>query len=350
MARWLLGGLLALVLAVAASGYWAWLRLHEPLRLDAPLLIEIERGMSLGAVVGALAERDILSAPEVVRLWARWTGQASQMHVGEYRLQPGMNALALLDAMAAGDVVRRRFTIVEGWRFHDLRRALANAEKVTARTTALADQAVMAELGRPGVHPEGRFFPDTYLYEAGTTDLELLQRAAARMDQVLAEEWARRDPALPLERPDEALILASLVEKETGVAAERAKVAAVFVRRLQRGMRLQTDPTVVYGLGEHYEPPLSRKDLRQPTPWNTYVHHGLPPTPIAMPGRAALQAALNPAETDALYFVARGDGSSHFSATLEEHNSAVWRFLRRPRLKAEAADDDDNGTEEKHTE
>ena len=192
----------------------------------------------------------------------------------------------------------------------------------------------MARLERTGQAAEGRFFPATYDYLADSSDLELLRRAARRMDAVLAEEWSRRQFGLPLEDPDEALVLASIVEKETGHDPERPDIAGVFVRRLEKGMRLQTDPTVIYGLGEAYEPPLTRADLREPTPWNTYVHHGLPPTPIALPGRASIRATLNPRESDALYFVARGDGTSHFSATLEEHNSAVWRYLRSGRVPA----------------
>lgn len=186
----------------------------------------------------------------------------------------------------------------------------------------------MAQLGRPGQAAEGRFFPDTYDYLAGQSDLLILRRALQRMDEMLAREWQGRSFGLPYANPDEALIMASLVEKETGVPAERPKVAGVFVRRLEQRMRLQTDPTVIYGLGEDFSGTLTRAHLRSDTPWNTYVHHGLPPTPIAMPGLASIRAALHPDDSDALYFVARGDGSSHFSATLEEHNAAVWRYLR----------------------
>jgi UPF0755 protein len=228
--------------------------------------------------------------------------------------------------LAEGRVHQRRFVLLEGWRLADVRAALARAPKLERRPEVQDDAALMAALGRPELAPEGRFFPDSYDYAAGDSDLDLLARAFARMETVLAEEWADRLGGLPLADPHEALVLASLIEKETGVVAERALIGGVFTRRLERGMRLQTDPSVIYGLGADFDGNLTRADLRTPHPWNTYVHRGLPPTPIAMPGRAAIRAALRPAEGDALYFVARGDGSSEFSATLEAHNAAVRRF------------------------
>lgn len=327
---------LGLLLLAAAIGWAAWV-LSQPLPIDVERVVEVERGASLARTLRTLEAEGVLEQPEVLRIWARMRGKAASIHAGEYRLQPGMTPLTMLDDFVAGRVMRRHFTVIEGWRFSDLRSALAAAPRLRHDTADLTDTEIMARLGRPDMAPEGRFFPDTYDYLAGQSDLLILRRAMARMDEILAREWQGRSFGLPYESPDEALIMASVVEKETGLPSERPKVAAVFVRRLERRMRLQTDPTVVYGLGEDFGGTLTRADLRRDTPWNTYVHHGLPPTPIAMPGLASIRAALHPAETDALYFVARGDGSSHFSATLEEHNAAVWRYLRGGREREQEA-------------
>ncbi len=324
-------GLLALGLGAAWSG---WL-LTRPLPIADSRVVEVERGASLARTLRMLEADGIIEHPDLLRAWARLSGTAASIHAGEYRIEAGITPVELLEIFVAGRVMRRHFTIIEGWRFSELRQAMSNAPRLRGDSQELTDDEIMARLGRPEVSPEGRFFPDTYDYIADTSDLTVLARAMARMDDILAREWERRSFDLPYASPDDALIMASIVEKETGLASERSKVAAVFVRRLERGMRLQTDPTVIFGLGEDFSGPLTRSHLRKPTPWNTYTHHGLPPTPIALPGRASLQAALNPAETDALYFVARGDGSSHFSATLEEHNAAVHRYLRGGR-EAEA--------------
>jgi len=324
------------LLSLAAAIGWSVRVLTEPLPIDGERIVEVERGASLARTLEVLHDEGVLRQPELLRIWARIEGSAASIHAGEYRLHPGMTPLAMLDDFVAGRVMRRHFTLIEGWRFSDLRRALAEAERLRHDTGGLSDAEIMTRLGRAGVAPEGRFFPDTYDYLADQSELVILRRAMARMDEILAREWQGRSFGLPYETPDEALIMASVVEKETGRPSERPKVAAVFVRRLERGMRLQTDPTVVYGLGEDFSGSLTRADLRRDTPWNTYVHHGLPPTPIAMPGLASIQAALHPAETDALYFVARGDGSSHFSATLEEHNDAVWRYLRSGRDRGDS--------------
>ena len=319
--------ILGLLSLAAAIGWGAWV-LTQPLPISDERIVEVERGASLSRTLRSLQAEGVLEQPEVLRIWARINGSAASIHAGEYRLQPGMTPLAMLDEFVAGRVMRRHFTLIEGWRFSDLRSALAAAPRLRHDSADLTDTEIMARLGRPEVAAEGRFFPDTYDYLADQSDLVILRRAMLRMDEMLAREWQGRSFGLPYETPDEALVMASIVEKETGLPSERATVAAVFVRRLERRMRLQTDPTVVYGLGEDFGGTLTRADLRKDTPWNTYVHHGLPPTPIAMPGLASIRAALHPAETDALYFVARGDGSSHFSATLEEHNAAVWRYLR----------------------
>lgn len=318
---------LALLTCAGVLAWSAW-QLTRPLPISESKVIEVERGASLARTLRSLSEQGVVEHPELLRIWARVSGSAAAIQAGEYRLEPGLTSLNLLDDFVAGRVMRRQFTIVEGWRFSDLRRALGEAPRLRNESGSLTDEEIMVRLGRPELHPEGRFFPDTYDYLADSSDLLLLRRALERMDRILAAQWERRSYDLPYASPEEALIMASIVEKETGLDSERAKVAGVFTRRLERGMRLQTDPTVIYGLGEAFGGALTRTDLRTPTPWNTYVHHGLPPTPIAMPGLASLRAALHPAETDALYFVARGDGSSHFSATLEEHNAAVFRYLR----------------------
>lgn len=325
----LLLSLITLVLLVAAGLVtWAAAELTQPLPIDEPVVIEVAPRDSLARVTADLAARGLLPQPQprLLSLWGRLSGDAARLHVGEYRLEPGLDARGLLALLVEGRVLRRSFTIVEGWRFSDVRAALGAAERLRQTIAGQSDAEIMARLGEPERAPEGLFFPDTYDYVAGSTDLALLRRARARMQEVLAAAWAERAPDLPLETPEEALVLASLIEKETGLPSERQDIAGVFVRRLEQGMRLQTDPAVIYGLGEDFDGNLTRSHLRTPTPWNTYVHRGLPPTPIAMPGLDSIRAALAPAVGDALYFVARGDGSSEFSATLEEHNAAVRRF------------------------
>jgi UPF0755 protein len=225
-----------------------------------------------------------------------------------------------------GDVIRYTLTIPEGWTFDQMLAAIRTQGKLRQTLTATDDEGVMRQLGYPGQHPEGRFFPDTYEFVAGTTDTSLLQRAYEEMQRHLEEEWRDRAPGLPLDTPYQALILASIVEKETGNPAERARIAGVFVRRLQKNIRLQTDPTVIYGLGAAFDGNLRRRDLTTDSPYNTYMRAGLPPTPIALPGLAALHAALHPAAGDELYFVSRGDGSHHFSASLDEHVAAVRNY------------------------
>jgi len=230
--------------------------------------------------------------------------------------------------LVRGEEALRTLTLVEGWTFRQVRQALAKEDQIKQDTAQLTAEQIMAQLGLPGVHPEGRFFPDTYSYAKGSSDLALLRRALHAMDRRLEAAWAARASDVPLKSPDEALILASIVEKETGRASDRAQIAGVFANRLRVGMLLQTDPTVIYGLGEKFDGNLRRRDLQTDTPWNTYTRPGLPPTPIAMPGKAALLAAVQPASTRALYFVAKGDGSSHFSTSLDEHNRAVNRYQR----------------------
>ena len=269
------------------------------------------------------------------QLLARQLGAASRLQVGEYALRPGISPRQLLLDMRDGKVVRRRFTIVEGWSLRQLRAALAKADPLAQETADLDGEALMKALGAPGVHPEGRFLPETYLYTRGDSDLDILRRAHAAMERTLEAAWASRVAGLPLRTRDEALVLASIVEKETGIAEERPLIAGVFLRRLEQGMRLQTDPTVIYGMGEDYAGNIRRADLARDTPYNTYTRAGLPPTPIAMPGADALHAVTHPAAGDALYFVAVGDGSGRhvFSRNLAEHQAAVRAYLQRYRAR-----------------
>jgi len=271
--------------------------------------------------------------------WFRLSGQSRLIRAGNYEILPGTTPQSLLTKLVRGDETLRALTLVEGWNFRQVRAALAQAE-LKPDSASLTDAALMDRLGRTGVAAEGRFFPDTYTYAKGASDLAVLRRALHAMDRQLAAAWEQRAADTPLKSPDQALVLASIVEKETGREADRALVAGVFTNRLRAGMLLQTDPTVIYGLGERFDGNLHKRDLQTDTPYNTYTRPGLPPTPIAMPGKASLLAAVRPEPTKALYFVARGDGSSHFSSSLQEHNRAVERsgsevqgerLQRRPR-------------------
>ncbi|WP_255505345.1 endolytic transglycosylase MltG [Alkalisalibacterium limincola] len=327
--------LVLLVAVVVAAGVGAALWQQYQRFADAPLVIQedrvvvpVERGDSFRRVLTRLRAAGISQAPDVY-----WQALAWQMdvmrriHVGEYAIEPGTTPRQLLAKMGSGRVIQYRFTIVEGWNFRELRQALDRSESLQPTITDMDDAQVMAALGREGVHPEGRFLPETYNFTRGTTDLEVLARAMRAMDRVLEEVWEARAEALAVDSAEEALILASLIEKETGQAGERREIAGVFTRRLNIGMRLQTDPSVIYGMGELYQGRIGRAGLDTDTPYNTYTRGGLPPTPIAMPGRAALEAAVDPADGDTMYFVSRGDGSHHFSRTLAEHNRAVARYI-----------------------
>jgi UPF0755 protein len=257
---------------------------------------------------------------------AHFSGDATRIKAGEYEVPAGTTPPALLDLLISGKVIQRAVTLVEGWTFRQVLAALSEDTRLVKELGKAAPGDVMERLGRSGQHPEGRFFPDTYNFTKGTTDLDILRRAYERMEQVLAQEWEQRREDLPLATPEEAVILASIVEKETGLASERPAIAGVFIRRLELGMKLQTDPTVIYGLGDAFDGNLTRAHLRGDTPYNTYVHPGLPPTPIALPGRQAIHAVLHPEDGDSLYFVAKGDGSHHFSTNLAEHNRAVRQY------------------------
>jgi UPF0755 protein len=314
------------VLLLGGAGLW-WI--HQPLPISGEAVdLSIEPGTPPRAVAQAVADAGVPVSPLALYAWFRLSGQARQIRAGNYALEPGTTPRSLLRKLVRGEESLRTLTIVEGWNWRQVRAALAQASDLRADSRALDDATLMQALGRPGVAPEGRFFPDTYTYAKGASDLSILARAMRAMDHQLVAAWALRASDLPLASAEEALILASIIEKETAREQDRRLIAGVFINRLRRGMPLQTDPTVIYGLGERFDGNLRKRDLQTDTPWNTYTRSGLPPTPIAMPGRASLLAAVQPANTDAIYFVARGDGSSHFSATLEEHNRAVNRYQR----------------------
>ena len=318
---------LAALLALGAGGWGLWW-LHQPLRLPAPTVeLSIEPGTLPRAVAQAVADAGVDVDPQLLFAWFRLSGQGRDIKAGSYELERGITPRRLLDKLARGEETLRALTLVEGWTFRQFRAALQKAE-VRPETKDLPDEAVMALLGRPGVHPEGRFFPDTYTYAKGSSDVAVLRRALRAMDRRLAQAWEQRSPQAAVKTPDEALILASIIEKETGKPADRPLISAVFNNRLRTGMPLQTDPTVIYGMGASFDGNLRKKDLQADTPWNTYTRAGLPPTPIAMPGQESLLAAVQPPPSKALYFVARGDGTSHFSSSLDEHKRAVNKYQR----------------------
>ena len=321
--------LLAAALMGAAAAWW----LHAPMELrpaEGSQVVDllIEPGTAPRGVAQAVADAGAQVSPALLFAWFRVSGQARQIKAGNYEIAAGSSPRSLLRMLVRGEEALKNVSLPEGLNFSQVRAALAKAEQLRPESQGLSEAQIMEKIGLPGVHPEGRFFPDTYSYGKGSSDLALLRRAARAMDKRLAQAWAQREEGLPLQTPEQALILASIIEKETGKPADRTLISGVFVNRLRIGMRLQTDPTVIYGLGDRFDGNLRKRDLRSDTPYNTYTRAGLPPTPIAMPGRAALLAAVRPAQTQALYFVARGDGSSQFSATLDEHNRAVDKYIR----------------------
>ncbi|GAA4338965.1 endolytic transglycosylase MltG [Variovorax defluvii] len=314
------------VLGAGAAGLW-WVQ--QPLKLPAPSVdLSVEPGTTPKGVAQAVQAAGVAVPWQLLYGWFRFSGQDRQIRAGSYELERGVTPRLLLNMLVRGEEATRSVVLVEGWSFRQVRAALAKAEQLKPDSLGLSDEELMNHFGRPGVHPEGRFFPDTYTYSKGSSDLALLQRAMRAMDKKLEAAWSARASDLPLKSPDEALILASIVEKETGAAKDRAEIAAVFINRLRVGMPLQTDPAVIYGMGTRFDGNLRKKDLQTDTPWNTYTRPGLPPTPISMPGKAALLAAVQPAQSKSLYFVSRGDGSSHFSTSLDEHNRAVNRYQR----------------------
>lgn len=318
-----------IVAAVCGVAGWSYVWLHRPLQLAAPMLdLSIEPGASARDIAGEVARAGVAVNADLLYWWFRLSGQSRQMRAGSYEIDAGVTPSTLLRQLVRGEEAVRSITFVEGWTLQQARAALAKADSLKPTTRAWTSEQLMAQLGRAGTFAEGRFFPDTYTYSKGSTDLAVLQRAARAMDKKLAAAWEQRSAAAAIQTPEQLLILASIIEKETGRASDRPLVAAVFNNRLRIGMRLQTDPTVIYGLGDRFDGNLRKVDLLTDTPFNTYTRAGLPPTPIAMPGKASLLAAVQPAASNALYFVARGDGSSVFSASLDEHNRAVNKYQR----------------------
>ena len=327
--RLLVWALLLFAVALGAAAWW----LHQPIRLNLPagsvvLDLEIEPGTRATQVAEAVAGSGADVNVTLLQLWFRVSGQSRQIKAGSYEITPGTTPRSLLAMVVSGDQALKSIVLVEGWSFGQIRAALQKAELLSPESKGLEPEIIMEKLGLPGIHPEGRFFPDTYSYAKGSSDLALLKRAAKAMDKRLDAAWALRTPNTPLKSRDEALILASIVEKETGKPIDRAQIAGVFTNRLRLNMRLQTDPSVIYGLGSAFDGNLRKRDLLEDSPYNTYTRAGLPPTPIAMPGRAALLAAVQPAPTKALYFVSRGDGTSQFSDNLDDHNRAVNKYIR----------------------
>lgn len=330
--------LLALVLlgASAALAYrWIDNSLQQP-RTFAQQNFRIDKGDTLKGFARQLQQAGVIGEVLPLTLYARYTGQAGNLHTGDYRFEDGMNLREVLTAITSGKYrLQHQFTFVQGSTFRQLRQALAADSQVRQTLQGKSDDEVLKlfDSAQRYPHPEGLFFPETYAFDPGASDVEILHRAWQMMQDSLNQLWQARAPDIMIDTPYDALILASIIEKETGLASERKQISGVFMNRLKKGMKLQTDPTVIYGLGESYDGNITRAHLTTDTPYNTYTRHGLPPTPIAMPGRAAIEAALNPDSTDAYYFVARGDGTGGhtFSRTLEEHNKAVKQYLKNRR-------------------
>lgn len=322
----------AVILLFIACVAIAWLAFdvyqfkRKPITLSETHLFIVEPGASLGKVAYQLQTQGLIDYPRYLTILGRWYGQASRLKAGEYELEPGLTPIELLDKFVSGNVAQYALTVVEGWTFKEMLQAIHRHDKLRHTLKDKNADEIMAQLGQMGEHPEGRFMPETYHFPAGMTDLDFLKRAYGEMENYLQNAWQKREQGLPYKTPYDALIMASIIEKETAVASERPEIAGVFVRRLRKNMRLQTDPTVIYGMGERFDGNIRRKDLRQDTPYNTYTRHGLTPTPIALPSAEAIDAALHPAEGESLYFVAKGDGSHYFSATLAEHTDAVRKY------------------------
>jgi UPF0755 protein len=327
--------LLVLITVGAVGGAVSgWRALNAPMAIPAEgTTLDVASGTGFRLVTNLLAERNQLGYPRLLASYAQLTGDATRIRAGEYRLEPGLTPLTLLDKLVAGDVMLHQVTIVEGSRFADMRATLRAHPAIVA--SALDGDGIMAALGAPGVHPEGQFFPDSYRFARGTSELEVLRSAHEALTARLDAAWRNRDPAITLRSAYDALILASIIEKETSLPAERPLISGVFHRRLERNMRLQTDPTVIYGLGDAFDGNLRRLDLDTDGPYNTYTRAGLPPTPIALPGQGSIEAAVAPDGGDAIYFVATGrdDRSHYFSATFEEHQRRVQEYLRTTRSR-----------------
>jgi len=326
----LLGVAAAAVAGLAAAALYVahWQQAPLPVSEHAQqgVRLVLEPGEPFVRFAGRLAQAGVLDQPRLFSWYARLTGDARRVRAGEYAVEPGDTPASLLARLVEGRVVTYRVKIVEGWTAMQAVAALAHAEALERKLAGVSVHTLLDVLGLPAGHAEGVFFPDTYQYERGDSDADIMRRAYRRMESVLQQAWERRDAGLPYESPYEALIVASLIEKETGRDEDRPYISQVFALRLQRGMRLQTDPTVIYGIGEAFDGNLRRTHLRTPGAYNTYRNRGLPPTPIALPGAQSIEAALHPADTEYLYFVSRGDGSSKFSKSLDEHQAAVRRY------------------------
>jgi UPF0755 protein len=318
--------LVVLLAALAGGAWWIAAWLDTPLALRSPVDVEIHQGQAFAVTADQLAKSGITHRPRLLTAYARITGIATRVQAGEYRIEPGQTLSGVLEAMAGGVVISYQLTLVEGWTLDQVLTLLSSSAKLDHQLDGVEAAGVMASLGLEGEHGEGWFFPDTYGYTRGTSDRTLLLRAHEQMRKTLAAAWEERDAGLPFDSPYEVLIMASIVEKETGREEERGKVARVFINRLQRGMALQTDPTVIYGLGRNFDGNLTRVHLNTDGPYNTYRRKGLPPTPIALPSRRSIEAVVHPEAGEYLYFVARGDGTSQFSHTLDEHLAAVRRY------------------------
>ena len=320
--------LLLLLVGVVAGALFYWA--NEPL-IEAggkPIEFTIQAGSGVRSAMRQVNQAGVPAEPLLLEVLARGSGRANRIKAGSYRLTAGSSPLALLQMLVRGDTIQESITIIEGWTFSQMRALLSKHEGLKKDALALEDTQLLARLGVDYPYAEGLFYPDTYKFSRGSSDLQIFEQAHGRLKKMLEEEWAKRVEDLPYKTPYEALIMASIIEKETGKPSERDRIAAVFVNRLKRGMLLQTDPTVIYGMGANFDGNIRKQDLLTDTPYNTYKRVGLPPSPIALPGRAALQAALNPAKTNDLYFVARGDGTSQFSENLADHNKAVNQYQR----------------------
>lgn len=319
-----------LLIAAVALGALSWWWVHKPLELSSDVLeVSIESGQTPRDVAREWVQAGVQTSPWVLYQWFRWSGKSKLIRAGSYELNRGSTPADLLRMLVRGDARLATVKLIEGWTFKRFKQELAQADGLKSTIGDMSDDAVMLALGAPGTSAEGHFFPDTYSYAKGSLDIDVLRRAWRAMNHHLEEAWAEREPNTPLKSPEEALILASIIEKETGHEADRAMISGVFNNRLRLGMPLQTDPSVIYGLGDRFDGNLRKIDLQTDTPFNTYTRRGLPPTPISMPGKAALLAAVRPAPTQAIYFVARGDGTSAFSNSLTEHNRAVNQYQRK---------------------
>jgi UPF0755 protein len=322
-----LTGIIVLVVVLAA-GFFYWSQQPIIKAGSDTIPFTVTAGSGVRGAAQEVAKSGVPVQPLMLEALARISGKASRIKAGSYELEAGMSPQRLIEQLVRGEFAQHSLVVIEGWTFRQMRQAIAENAALKHDTVNLTDAELLAKISTDYQQPEGLFFPDTYLFAKGASDLQIYKRAHALMQKKLEEGWANRAPDLPYKAPYEALVMASIVEKETGQKADRDLIAGVFVNRLRKGMLLQTDPTVIYGMGERYRGNIRKRDLQTDTPYNTYTRPGLPPTPIALPGAAALAAALNPARTDALYFVARGDGTSHFSGSLNEHNQAVNKYQR----------------------